>query len=184
MESTWQEDLKKAVDYHGHLCGGQILGVRMAKKGLELLGLKQGEDLRNLVIFLESDRCIADAVYAVTGITLGRRRVKIMPYGKTAMSFLDLSSGRAFRLVVKITDKAPKGADLLEFWARYSDEELLGWQQVEISLPLWEMPGKPCFVAKCDQCGDEIIDRREIIKDGRCFCRACLEGAYYRVTGA
>ena len=184
MKTSWQEDVKRAIEYHGHLCGGQIIGVRMARKGLELLGLEQGTDLRDLVIFLESDRCIADAVYVVTGVTLGRRRVKIMPYGKTAMSFLDLGSGRAFRLAVKITERAPKDADLFAFWDKYSDEEMLDWQEVEIKLPPEEMPGKPGFVSRCDQCGDEIIDRREVVKDGRTFCRACLDGSYYKVIKA
>lgn len=184
METTWQQDLEKAIAYHGHLCGGQILGVRMARAGLKQLGLEQGTDLKDLMVFLESDRCIADAVYVITGITLGRRRVKIMPYGKTAMSFLDLATGRACRLTVKVTERAPKGTDLVEFWSKYSDEELLDCREVEIKLPPEEMPGKPGFVAKCDQCGDEIIDRREVIKDGRIFCRACLDGSYYRVIGA
>lgn len=184
METTWQQDLEKAIAYHGHLCGGQVLGVRMAKYGLMRLGLEQGTELRDLVVFLESDRCIADAVYVITGVTLGSRRVKVMPYGKTAMSFLDLNTGRAIRLTVKVKDRAPKGADLVEFWSRYDDEDLLDCREVEINLPPEERPGKPQFVTKCDRCGDEIIDRREVVQGGRTLCRACLDGSYYKVIGA
>ena len=89
--------LEKAEKYHGHICSGQVLGIRMALMGLQLLGLKPVDDLRDLVIFLETDRCVADAVYVVTGVTLGRRRVKVYGYGKTAMSFLVLKSGKAVR---------------------------------------------------------------------------------------
>ncbi|MDR1045447.1 MAG: FmdE family protein [Candidatus Adiutrix sp.] len=184
METTWQQDLERAIAYHGHLCGGQILGVRMARAGLRWLGLEQGTDLKDLVVFLESDRCIADAVYVITGLTLGRRRVKLMPYGKTAMSFLDLATGRACRLTVKVKDRAPKGVDLVDFWSGYSDDELLDCRAVEIKLPPEEGPGKPVFVARCDQCGDEIIDRREVLREGRTLCRACLGDCYYRVIGA
>jgi formylmethanofuran dehydrogenase subunit E len=99
--------LEKAEAYHGHICSGQILGIRMALLGLKLLRLKPEDDLRDLVIFLETDRCVADAAYVVTGVTVGRRRVKMFGYGKTAMSFLDLKSGRAFRVCVKTSDRPP-----------------------------------------------------------------------------
>jgi Formylmethanofuran dehydrogenase subunit E len=178
--TTWQEDLEQAVNYHGHLCGGQILGLRMAKLGLKLLGLKQGDDLRDLVLFLESDRCIADAAYVVTGLTLGKRRLKVMPYGKTAMSFLDLKTGQAFRISVKMKQRPEVGSDLVEFWSKYQDEEVFEWQEVEIDLPAFERPGKPISVVDCQRCGDEIMDCREVTVDGLTLCKACVEGAYYR----
>ncbi len=180
--TTWQEDLEKAVAYHGHLCGGQIIGVRMARKGLELLGLsgKWGEELRDLVVFLEADRCMADAAYAVTGVTIGRRRVKVVPYGKTAMSFLDLNTGRAVRVSARRTERPGPDVDLVAFWSRYRDEDMLQWQEVKIELAETELPGKPVATTVCQGCGEEVMDRREVVKDGRTLCRACAGEAYYR----
>ena len=68
--------LEKAEQYHGHICSGQILGIRMTLMALKALGMSPQDDMRDLVIFLETDRCVADASYGVTGVTVGRRRVK------------------------------------------------------------------------------------------------------------
>lgn len=183
--TTWQEDVEKAVAYHGHLCGGQILGVRMARKGLEVMGLagKWGEELRDLIVILEADRCMADAAYAVTGCTIGRRRVKVMPYGKTAMSFLDLNTGKAVRVFAKKSARPGPDDDLMEFWSKLSDDEIIGWQEVEIKLPPEDLPGKPIGTVNCQECGDDIMDRREVLVDGRTLCKACAGQAYYRPIG-
>ena len=177
--------LKKAEEYHGHICSGQVLGIRMALLGLKLMNLKPEDDLRDLVVFLETDRCIADAVYVITGVTVGRRRVKIFGYGKTAMSFLDLKSGRAFRIFVKTSDRPPRDAPKAEqaaFWENYADEDAFSWRQIKIELPDGELPGPPVSVKPCQNCGEDVLDRKEVVKDGRVLCRACAEGAYYRET--
>jgi formylmethanofuran dehydrogenase subunit E len=180
---TLEAYLQKAEAYHGHICSGQILGVRMALLGLELLGLRPEDDLRDLVIFLETDRCVADAVYVVTGVTVGRRRVKMFSYGKTAMSFLDLKTGRAFRVAVKTSDRPPHGApkeEQMAFWKKYADEDIFNWREVKIELPDSELPGPPVSVLVCRSCGEDVLDRKEVMKDGQAYCRACAEGAYYR----
>ena len=181
--SALEHYLEKAEVYHGHICSGQVLGIRMALLGLKLLALKPEDDLRDLVVFLETDRCVADAAHVVTGITVGRRRVKIYGYGKTAMSFLDLKSGRAFRICVKTSDRPPHGAPKAEqiaFWEKYADEEAFSWREVKIELPDGELPGPPVSVVACQACGEDVLDRKEVVKDGRVLCRACAEGAYYR----
>jgi formylmethanofuran dehydrogenase subunit E len=178
-----EQYLEKAEAYHGHICSGQVLGVRMALLGLKLLNLKPGDDLRDLVIFLETDRCVADAAYVVTGVTVGRRRVKMFSYGKTAMSFLDLKSGRAFRICVKTSDRPPHDApkaEQLAFWEKYADEDVFRCREVKIELPAGELPGPPISVKVCQDCGEDVLDCREVVKNGRVLCRACAEGAYYR----
>ena len=174
--------LEKAEAYHGHICSGQVLGIRMALLGLKLLGLRPEDNLRDLVIFLETDRCVADAVYVVTGITVGRRRVKMFAYGKTAMSFLDLKSGRAFRVWVKTSDRPPHDAPKAEqtaFWERYIDKEIFGWREVKIELPDGDLPGPPVSVKVCQNCGEDVLDCKEVVQGGRVLCLACAEGAYY-----
>ncbi|MEG1585083.1 MAG: FmdE family protein, partial [Anaerovorax sp.] len=70
---SFHEDLERAVKYHGHLCSGQVLGVRMARMGMRLLGIEDPDNFRDLIAYVETDRCIADAVGTVTGCKLGRR---------------------------------------------------------------------------------------------------------------
>lgn len=177
--STWQEDVARAIDYHGHLCGGQIFGVRMSRLGLQLLNLKQGEDLRDLVIFLESDRCVADAAYVVTGVTLGKRRIKMNDYGKTAMSFFDINTGKGYRIHLKTEERPDEDVDLVAFWEKFSDEELFDWEEVAISLSPMDLPGSPARVVNCEKCGEKVLDGRDVQKDGRTLCKACSYRAYY-----
>ncbi|MDR0354951.1 MAG: FmdE family protein [Deltaproteobacteria bacterium] len=185
--SLLQPYLEKAEKYHGHICSGQILGIRMALLGLKLLGLKPEDDLRDLVVFLETDRCVADAAYVVTGITVGRRRVKMHSYGKTAMSFLDLKSGKAYRIAVKTSDRPPHGDPKdkqVAFWEKRTDEDIFAWQEVAVTLSDGDLPGPPVSVVVCSVCGEDVLDRKEVLKDGQVMCRACAEGAYYRPIGA
>ncbi|MDR1873161.1 MAG: FmdE family protein [Deltaproteobacteria bacterium] len=179
----WRDYLDKALKYHGHICGGQILGVRMALLGLKLLGLTPGQELRDLVIYLESDRCVADAAYVVTGVTLGRRRVKLVNYGKTAMSFLDLKTQKAYRISVVDHDRPPKDADIIDFWSKKKDEDIFKVQKVAIALKPGEEPGPPSRVAVCQKCGDEILDYKDVAVNGQTLCRACAEGPYYEDLG-
>jgi len=73
MESI-DELLVKAEAAHGHLCAGQILGVRMALLGLERLCIAdpRGADRKRLVTYVEIDRCATDAIGMVTGCRLGK----------------------------------------------------------------------------------------------------------------
>jgi formylmethanofuran dehydrogenase subunit E len=175
--------LDKAEAYHGHICSGQVLGLHMALLGLKLLNLTPEDDLSDLMVFLEADHCVADAAYVVTGVTLGSRRVKMFGYGKTAMSFLDLKSGRAFRICVTASARPPHEATKEEhvaFWEKYADEEIFSWQEVKIELPDGDRPGPAIRVLACQNCGEDVLNCKEVVKDGRVLCRACAEGAYYR----
>ena len=93
------ENLRDAEIAHGHLCAGQVLGVRLAMRGLELLGIDDplGKDRKRLITFVEIDRCATDAVAVVTGCRLGKRALKFRDWGKVAATFVDagVRSGRA-----------------------------------------------------------------------------------------
>lgn len=178
---TFHEDLERAVSYHGHLCSGQIIGVRMARLGLSLLHIDDPESYRDLIVYLESDRCIADAIGTVTNCKLGRRRLKWMDYGKTAATFLDLQTGRALRLYRKYPLFPPEGTDLIAFYEAVSDEELFSVQEVEVDYKPTDLPGPPQEIRVCAFCGEDILDGRQVEKDGKCCCRACRDGGYYRI---
>ncbi len=178
---TFQEDLERAVSYHGHLCSGQIIGVRMARLALDILGIEQPETYRDLIVYIESDRCIADAIGTVSCCKMGKRRLKWMDYGKTAATFLDLATGRSIRIYRKYKVFPDKGTDLVKFYDAVSDDELFSVQEVEVDYKPTDLPGPPMEVQVCAFCGEEILDGRQVMKDGKCCCRSCLDGGYYRV---
>ena len=92
---TLNEYLREAEVAHGHLCAGQVLGVRLAMLGLQMLGIEdprgKKEDRKRLVTFVEIDRCATDAIAVVTGCRLGKRALKFRDWGKMAATFVDLS---------------------------------------------------------------------------------------------
>src|SRR5450432_931727 len=103
--------LREADIAHGHLCAGQVLGVRMAMLGCRMLGIEDPRglvtraDRKRLVTFVEIDRCATDAIAVVTGCRLGKRALKFRDWGKMAASFIDLPSGRAVRIAARETSK-------------------------------------------------------------------------------
>lgn len=182
--NTFTEDLKAAVDYHGHLCAGQILGVRMAHLALGALGIIEPRSYRDLIVYVEMDRCIADAVGVVTGCTPGRRRLKIVDYGKMGATFVDLAANRAVRVVSIGRFRPPEeGGDPLPFWEGIADKDLFKVQQVCVDVPLADRPGKPSHRATCDTCGEQVLDWREVTMGGQTLCRACAREPYYQILG-
>lgn len=178
--NTLKEDLEKAVAYHGHLCSGQILGVRMARYACEILKIEEPQTSKRLIVFVESDRCIADAIGTVTGCKLGKRTLKWMNFGKTAATFVDLKENRAIR-VRKIYNKYPEEGENLElFFSKIKDEELFAVENVIVDLKPGDLPGKPSEVQVCACCGEEVLDGRHVIQDGKILCRHCAGECYYR----
>src|SRR5512135_1923871 len=104
---TLDEYLVEAEQAHGHLCAGQVLGVRLAMLGLAKLGIEDpyGKDRKRLVTFVEIDRCATDAIGVVTGCRLGKRALKFRDWGKMAATFVDLESGKAIRIAAKESSK-------------------------------------------------------------------------------
>src|ERR1041385_220155 len=107
MLKTLSEYERLAAEAHGHLCAGQILGLRMGIHGVTLLGLDDpaGADRKRLVTFVEIDRCATDAIPIVTGCRLGNRALNFRDLGKLAATFCDLRENRAVRVVARESAK-------------------------------------------------------------------------------
>ncbi|MGD0693745.1 MAG: FmdE family protein [Terriglobia bacterium] len=185
-----EEYLALAAQHHGHLCPGQVLGVRMAMRGLKELGIEDpGEHRKRLITFVEIDRCAADAISVVTGCRLGNRALKFVDYGKLAATFVDLASERAVRIVARddsrLKAKAmfPELSDSrrqqLEAYRVMDDAELFAIAPVKIKLNPQDLPGRPRSRVACEQCGEDINDGRERRLDGRVLCRSCAGERYY-----
>lgn len=173
------EDLQAAVAYHGHLCMGMVLGVRMARLGMKILGIDDPLIFRDLIVYVEMDRCATDAVSVVTGCTLGRRRLKVVDYGKMAVSFVNLAINEAIRIAPKISVYPQPGEDPIAFLQNFRDEELFIWKEVLIIIPPEDLPGKSLHNKVCEKCGEVILDCREVIVDNGVLCKACVNKPYY-----
>ena len=183
--------LERAEHSHGHMCAGQVLGVRMAMLGCRAIGIDdpRGADRKALLVFVEIDRCAADAINTVTGCRLGKRTLKFHDYGKLAATFLNLKTNEAIRIVA--LDAAREAADRcfpeivnkyerqLRAYTLLPDEELFKMERVAVQVPAEDQPGRPVSRVRCDECGEGINDRREVLRDGRTLCRACAGGAYF-----
>jgi formylmethanofuran dehydrogenase subunit E len=176
---TFQQHLQEAASYHGHICAGQIIGVRMARMALKLLKIDEPADFRDLIVYVECDRCLTDAIGIVTGCKLGRRNLKCMDYGKSAATFLNLQTGESIRIYRKMRTQIPDGVDSAEFFAAIPDEELFSTAHVKVHYRPEDLPGKPLYAMTCPKCGEEVIDGRQVTQNGVAVCRACANGAYY-----
>jgi len=186
--------LAEAGRQHGHLCPGQVLGVRMAILGCERLGIFDPKSSKRLIVFVETDRCGTDAVQTVTGCTLGKRTLKFVDYGKLAATFLDMETGRAVRVCAVESARdaalrfAPEEPDphqaQLRAYKALPDGELFTVQEVSVSLSEADLPGRPRRRVVCQGCGEAVNDGRDGSVAGRALCRACAQGAYYAPIGA
>jgi len=185
--------LASSAEAHGHLCPGQVVGVRMAILGCHLIGLDDPQSraqIKKLIVFVEMDRCAADAVAHVTGAKLGRRSLKFMDYGIMAASFVNLETGRAFRVVsteesrtlapVYAPDIPGRYPQQLEAYKRMPDSVLFRVDEVTIDICDSDLPGPTRYKATCARCGQVVRDHREVLVDGRPYCMPCTGGAYFR----
>jgi len=156
---------------------GQTLGVRLALKGLELAAPSGPKDL---IVVVENDRCIADAIQIVTGTRLGRRSMKLVDYGKMAATFMNFSTGRAFRVNVnKVDPKNASSAEAKQAALHAPDDELLAWREVKLSFRTEELPGKPLRTVHCASCGERVFDSKDVDSPRGPLCRSCSQGSYY-----
>jgi formylmethanofuran dehydrogenase subunit E len=173
--------LKKAGDFHGHPCAGIVLGTKISLAAMQALGLDPDGKNKNLIVYAEIDRCMTDAVQAVTGCTLGHRSLKYADYGKFAATFINTATGKAVRATVRehISNEATYEETLRKI-SRIPEGKLVTLEEVIVTIPENDLPGSPREKTVCDICGERVMDGRQVKKDGQTLCRACAGNAYYR----
>jgi formylmethanofuran dehydrogenase subunit E len=188
---SFDEYMVLAEQAHGHICAGQILGLRMAIYGLKLLGLDDptGRDRKRLVTFVEIDRCLTDALGVVTGCRLGKRALKFRDFGKVAATFCDLQEDRAVRVVARESSKlrarelypeiADKNQQQMRAYRELPEEELFDSAWVRVRIGPEEMPGYKAPRTICEGCGEGINFKREVSSGGKILCRSCGGERYY-----
>ena len=184
--------LREAEIAHGHLCAGQVLGVRMAMLGCRMLGIDDPRglatpaDRKRLVTFVEIDRCATDAIAVVTGCRLGKRALKFRDWGKMAASFLDLGRpaisdpadstrsleaippGRAVR-VAALESSKQRARELYPHIESKNAQQMLAYR---------ELPDEHLFSAEWVSIP---LNPREMpgYKSARIACELCGEGINY-----
>ncbi|HEX8872569.1 MAG TPA: FmdE family protein [Candidatus Acidoferrum sp.] len=183
------EYLELATVTHGHICAGQVLGVRLAMYGLKELGIEDPiAERKRIVTYVEIDRCVTDAVALVANCRLGKRALKFRDWGKVAATFCDLNTGRAVRIAAKETSKQaakdlfpelPREQGQQKAYAQLSDDVLFSKEWVKVEIHAEDLPGFKGPRVVCAECGEGINFKREVIQDGRTLCRACAGDRYY-----
>ena len=185
--------LKGSAEAHGHLCPGQVVGVRMAMLGCRLIGLddpRAQDQIKKIIVYVEMDRCTSDAIAHVTGVKLGRRSLKFMDYGIMAATFVNLETGKAYRILSteEARDLVPvyapeiegKSMQQLEAYLRMPDSVLFRVHQVQVPMSEFDLPGPTRSKVSCSQCGQVVRDHREVHVDGMTLCKPCAYGAYFK----
>lgn len=182
--------------HHKHLCPRQVLGVRIGLRGLLALGLTDEThppfDNKNkrLLTIVEMDGCGADGISVAADCQVGRRTMRVLDYGKMAATLIDTRTGQAVRVWPHpdirqtarryATNARSRWHAYLEAYQVMPDELLFEWQPVQLNTPVSEIISRAGVRALCDVCGEEIINEREVVGNGRILCRACAGEPYYR----
>lgn len=183
------ELLARSAAQHHQLCPRQVLGVRMGMLAGRLLALDLPQRDKRLFAFLETDGCTVDGVSAATGCSIGRRTMRVIDFGKVAATFVDRQAGRALRIHPHPAARE-RGLALLphaesrwhaqqQAYQTMPDGELLVAQPVSLEVDLDAIISRPGPRVTCAECGEEVINEREVRRDGRVVCRACAGEAYY-----
>jgi formylmethanofuran dehydrogenase subunit E len=190
---TLDEYLELAEKAHGHICAGQVLGVRMAMLGLRELGIEDPiKDRKRLVTYAEIDRCVTDAVALVANCRLGKRALKFFDWGKVAATFVDLQAGCAIRIAAKESAKQAakemfpdldKEQGQQKAYCAMADDDLFERQWVQVEVKPEDLPGFKGPRVVCEECGEGINFRREVSVNSRTLCRGCAGERYYRPIG-
>ena len=189
---TLQKALEVASARHKHLCPRQVLGARCAIAAATMLELEVPRTDKRLLVIVETDGCFVDGVEAVAGVSVGRRTLRVEDYGKMAATFVHVKTERALRVAPQVDvrerarDYAPEQTRryfaMLHGYQRMPDAELLSFEWVELAKPVAAIVSRAGARAKCDSCGEEIINEREVVGADVTLCRSCAGGGYYSVS--
>jgi len=191
--NTFAELLQESTRIHGHICAGQVIGVRMSMLALSLLELNdpRGVDRKKLYVIVEIDRCATDAIQSVTGCSLGKRSMKWLDHGIMAATFVNLESGKAVRVTALEEARELAKNYCLELGDKYArqlaaykimpESELFRIESVSLDIHPEDLPGRPLKRVQCQGCGDWVQDNRDVLIEGKVLCRNCAGGRYYKI---
>jgi formylmethanofuran dehydrogenase subunit E len=183
--------LQKSAERHRHLCPRQVLGARMSLLSGELLGLELPRADKRLLVISETDGCTVDGIISATGCHIGGRTLRILDFGKVAATFVHTCTEEAIRIVPSDRSRslalhqAPNARNAWEAmllgYQVIPAEDLFCVQPIHLNRSLTAILSRPGKKARCEVCGEEIINGRELLNDGATLCRSCAGEKYYEV---
>lgn len=192
MEMSLDTVLQESEKHHGHICPRQVLGARMGLLAGRILGVPLHQRGKKLLVLVETDGCFADGVSAATGCTLGHRTLRLMDIGRVAAVFVDVKTERAIRIaptaasrqlaVELVENPRSRWHAYLEAYQIMPDDDLFKVEEITLSVSARQMLSRPGWRVTCDACGEEIINERDVQRDGQTLCKVCAGEAYYTVV--
>jgi formylmethanofuran dehydrogenase subunit E len=184
------ELLAACASLHAHLCPRQVLGVRIGLAAAAALSVPVPQADKRLLALVETDGCFTDGVGVATNCWVGRRTMRVIDYGKVALTLVDTQTGAAVRAAPLPTARSAAVALCAEAESRWHaqllgyqrlpDDQLLDCRRVTLQLDVAALVSRPGVRAICDRCGEDVLNEREIRTADGCLCLACADGAYYR----
>jgi formylmethanofuran dehydrogenase subunit E len=191
MSPCLSDLLQQSSARHSHLCPRQVLGVRLGLAGLTTLGLESPVSKQNAIILVETDGCFADGIEVATGATIGHRTLRVNDLGKIAATFANVRTGKTIRISPALDVRARAWVYAPDQNRRYfaqvqgyqfmPEEELFRFEEVVLNPALEDLIGEPNARVNCEGCGEEIINERQIMIDGKLLCKSCANQGYYKV---
>ena len=182
--------LAQARARHSHLCPRQVLGVRIGLAGADALAIDVPLRRKEMLVIVETDGCFVSGIEVATGASVHRRTLRVVDYGKIAATFVEVASGRAVRIAPRrdVRDRAWHFAEanetrryfaMLQGYQAMPLVELLRVEAVELTTPVAALVSRAGARVNCMQCGEEVINEREVVRNGEVLCRACAGNGYY-----
>lgn len=190
-------DIAQVQHFHGHMCPGLAIGIRVAEQSLLEMGERPGDE--EVVAIVETDNCAVDAIQFITGCTFGKGNLIHLDYGKNAFRFFRRKDGKAIRIRVKPDIWKPLRPDedvlMKKWWQGATDETekqevarlhqqrtdyILGAPLAELLdvLPIQpQIPARACIFnsVTCAGCGEKTMETRVRLLEGKSYCPECFE---------
>ncbi len=141
---------EKCAAFHGHVCGGLMIGFKAALYAEELLKSDHSKD-EQLVCISENDACGVDAIQVISGCSVGKGNLLFHITGKQAFSFYKRVTGESVRLVLKATPEGMSREQKFQYLQESRPADL--FEVMETRLPLPER-ARIFTSCRCDVCGE------------------------------
>lgn len=191
-----QDEIQKAIDFHGHWCPGLATGLRVAEYARAKLGHNSDEEI---VAVAETDMCGVDGIQVITGCTVGKGNLIVKNIGKVAFSFYRRSDGKSFRVVAKLGPARKDPEEYRDLQAksnagtmteadrqRFHEIRLERCSQImeadfetlyEIGTPRDHVPAHAPMVESviCSACGEKVMETKAGLFHGKPLCIPCFQ---------
>ena len=192
MAEMMDEDLRKAVEFHGHMCPGLAIGYRVAKY---VKGRYPRSEDEEMVAIVENNSCSVDAVQQILGCTFGKGNLIYKDYGKQVFTFYIRGEDKALRIYFKgdisgrmdemrsryfkgdLTEEERREFEgvrerVTQYLISANDDEIISVSEVAIPAP---EKARIYPSLKCQQCGEGFMEICGRTAKGKVLCMECFD---------